>query len=102
MIFKFLNKIRLWLYSFRIRYKTEDNFIDHYVAYDILQQDARAMEMIKRVKKAFEQQQQAINNRVLKMHDPACPDIFNCTKSACFKREPDKIVSDPYRVKRKE
>ena len=94
-----LTKIKLWLYGFRMRHGN-DPFMGC-VAYDVLQTDTRSHEMIKRIRKAFEQQQQAMNIRALKAHDPSCKDLLSCKKKHCFKREPDKIVSEPYEVKRR-
>ena len=59
----------------------------------------RDIEVRKRVKKAFEQQAQAMNARAMMPHDPTCKDPVSCTKKKCFKWEPDLIVSDPYEVK---
>lgn len=36
----------------------------------------------------------------MKPHSGTCEDIFACKKRVCFDREPDKIVSKPYAVKR--
>lgn len=66
------------------------------------QVDQRDIETRKRVKKAFEQQEHAIKCRAIKAHDPSCSDVILCKKRKCFKVEPDKIVSEPYDVKRGE
>ena len=93
---RMLNRIKLWLYKFRM---TQDDAWMGCVVSGTFQTDTRAHEMIKRIRKAFEQQQQAMNTRALKSHDPSCRDLLSCKKKHCFKREPDKIVSGPYEVK---
>lgn len=64
------------------------------------QVDVRTQETIKRVRKAFAAQAQQMQSRAMKAHDPSCDDVQACKKRKCFKWEPDKIVSEPYDVKR--
>lgn len=64
----------------------------------IVQMDIRQYETIRRIRKAFNQQNQAINAMALKPHDSSCKDILNCDKLFCFERVADKIVSDSYAV----
>lgn len=63
-----------------------------------VQEDVRSARAIKNVRKAFNAQQDIMHARSLKSHDILCQDNFTCTKSTCFIREPDKIVSEPYEV----
>lgn len=91
-----IKKIRNWLTS-----KTmicEEPFI--VVGPDMYREDTKAKEAIKRVRKAFKQQESAMNARALRAHDAKCPDALTCKKKKCFTVEPDKIVSDPYIVER--
>jgi hypothetical protein len=60
-----------------------------------LQEDPRTQESIKKTRKAFEAQQEQMSARALKQHAADCPDPWTCTKSPCFKWEPDKIVGEP-------
>lgn len=64
------------------------------------QVDVRTQETIKRVRKSFAAQQQQMQARAMKSHDPSCGDVLLCKKKTCFKWEPDKIVSEPKEVKR--
>ena len=57
-----------------------------------VQEDTRDKATRKRVRKAIEQQQEAMNARALVAHDPSCKDPLTCTKNPCFIRETDKIV----------
>lgn len=60
--------------------------------FPMVQQDERQMETIKRVHKAFKDQQEQMQARAMKAHDSSCVDPVFCTKSPCFVYEPDKIV----------
>jgi hypothetical protein len=64
------------------------------------QTDVRTQETIKRVRKAFAAQEQQMQARAMKAHDPSCGDVQLCKKKKCFKWEPDKIVSEPKEVNR--
>ena len=66
------------------------------------QTDQRTLETIKRVRKAFKEQDAQMQVRAMKAHDPSCGDVQLCKKRKCFKWEPDKIVSEPKVVKRGE
>ena len=65
-----------------------------------VQEDQRAIESRKRVKKAFEEQWEQINQRAIRPHGPHCKDPMTCNKPHCWKWEPDKIVSDEYEVEK--
>lgn len=94
-----LSKILLWWISFKSRF----NFSLIKTPLDTSatsQESSRDIEARKRVKKAFEEQQSAMNARAMKAHDPSCVDPLTCKKRKCFKFAPDKIVSDPYEVKK--
>ena len=54
----------------------------------------------KRVAAAFKAQESQMNARALVSHDPVCENIDKCKKKNCFKFKPDKIVSDPYTIKK--
>lgn len=62
------------------------------------QADVRTLETIKRVRKSFKEQESQMQARAMKAHDPSCLDVVACKKRKCFKFEPDKIVSDSYKV----
>lgn len=62
--------------------KMPDNYIE----------DVATKMAIKRVRAAFEQQQEAMNARALKPHAADCPDPLTCTKENCFTYEPDKLI----------
>ncbi len=49
-------------------------------------------ETIKRVRKAFKEQQMSIDARSMKSHGMEC-DIVSCCKDTCFIIEPDKIIA---------
>lgn len=66
-----------------------------------VQESTRDIASRKRVAKAFAQQQTQMKARALKPHDPTCKDPLMCKQISCFKRVPDKIVSDPYTVQRR-
>lgn len=68
---------------------------------DTVKEDTRTKKVRVRVAQAFEQQQEQMQARSLKPHDPSCKDPLSCTKTSCFERIPDKIVSKPYKVKRR-
>ncbi len=80
-----LNKVKAWIHSKRLM----NNDTSIYVV-PTVQEDTRAIEAVKRVRKAFDQQSQAMNARALKRHQCANPDL--CNKNICFKHVPDKIV----------
>lgn len=60
------------------------------------QEDPRTQETIKRVRKAFKEQERDIQVRALKPHSAVCKDPLACKTKKCFKWEPDKIVGKPY------
>lgn len=55
---------------------------------------------MKKLRKSLDSQLEGANRRALKAHAADCADVLMCTKRVCFKREPDKIVGEPYTVKR--
>lgn len=57
-----------------------------------VQEDPEVAATKKRVRKAFEDQQQQLHARSMKAHNPDCPDTWQCTKDPCFIWQPDKIV----------
>ena len=56
------------------------------------QEDPRTIESVKNTRKAFKQQETAMQFRAMKAHAADCDDTFTCSAEPCFKREPDKIV----------
>ncbi len=62
------------------------------------QEDQSTQDTIKRVRASMKKQQQDMNTRALKSHDPSCSDVFNCRKDPCFVWAPDKIVSESIQV----
>ena len=94
-----IKKIKTWLYSKRA---VRDGGITPCISNNVIQQDTRSHEAIKRVRKAFEQQSEVMHIRSLKRHGSTCKNPDLCTKKICFKWEPDKIVSEPYKVDGKE
>ncbi len=59
----------------------------------ITREDPRVARSIANVRKAFKNQEQAMNARALKPHDGSCKDPLTCKKIKCFEIVPDKIVS---------
>ncbi len=49
-------------------------------------------ERIRRVRKAFKEQEQVMNARAMKSHEAGC-DVINCVKEICFVTQADKIVA---------
>ena len=84
-----IKKIKTWLYSKRA---VRDGGITPCISNNVIQQDTRSHEAIKRVRKAFEQQSEVMHIRSLKRHGSTCKNPDLCTKKICFKWEPDKIV----------
>ncbi len=80
-----LNKVKAWIHSKRLM----NNDITVSVI-PTVQEDTRAIEAVKRVRKAFEQQEKSMNIRSLKRHSCADPDL--CDRRICFKHAPDKII----------
>lgn len=80
-----INKVKAWIQSKRLM----NNDITVSVI-PTVQEDTRSIKAVKRVRKAFEQQQEAMNIRALKRHSCSDPDL--CTKRICFENIPDKIV----------
>lgn len=67
----------------------------------IHQEDTRTTQAIKNVRKAFIEQAKELQARALKPHSASCSDPLTCSKEKCFEPEPDKIVSQPYKVSRR-
>ena len=57
------------------------------------QEDPRTVQSVKNTRKAFKDQQVAMQFRAMKAHAADCDDTFTCTSEPCFKIEPDKIVN---------
>jgi hypothetical protein len=68
----------------------------------LVQTDIRQYRQIKRLRKSLNDQLKKAEEKALTPHDPLCKDVITCTKVNCFKRVPDKIVSKPYEIKRKQ
>ena len=66
------------------------NEITHVVT-PMVQEDTRAIEAVKRVRKMFDEVAESINAMALKRHQCKDPDL--CTKPICFIHEPDIIVN---------
>jgi len=66
----------------------------------IIVQTCARDQMRRRVRKQINNQWEQMSMRALKAHDPSCSDPLFCNKIDCFKRIPDKIVSEPYKVER--
>jgi hypothetical protein len=62
--------------------------------------DVASRRQMKRLRKSLDQQMKSANIRSLKSHGAQCKHMFDCEDHKCFKREPDKIVGEPYEVKR--
>lgn len=62
------------------------------IAVSDAQQDPASVETIKRVRKSFKEQQQAMDARALKAHEISCDDFLTCAKDTCFIQEPDRVV----------
>jgi hypothetical protein len=58
---------------------------------DMVQENARDKEAVKRVRASIKEQQQSMDVRALKPHDPTCLDPISCTKDKCFVFKPDII-----------
>ncbi len=91
-----LNRIKEW---FKSKQLIQSEIIAPTPTHQV---DQRDIETRKRVKKAFEAQKAQMEARTMKAHDPSCKDVSTCNKKKCFKWETDKIVSEPYEVKRGE
>ena len=72
--------------------KTRNKVIRHETYQPVAQQDPRALNSIKETRKDFEAQQEQMQSRAMKAHAADCKDPWTCTKSPCFKWQPDKIV----------
>lgn len=64
------------------------------------QEDQREAETRRRVGNYLEQNKEILIARGMKPHGADCEDNLTCKKDNCFKWQPDKIVSEPYEVKR--
>jgi hypothetical protein len=57
-----------------------------------VQEDPRTVQSVKNTRKAFKQQEAAMQMMAMKAHAAECNDTFTCSAEPCFIREPDKIV----------
>jgi len=91
------------IFSFKV--KPTFNTTSPFVA--ISQEDPRKIQSVKNTRKAFKDQQQAMQMRAMKAHAAECDDTFTCTAEPCFKWESDKVVktetvaADEYNKRRK-
>jgi hypothetical protein len=60
------------------------------------QVDMRERQALRGIKKAFEDQKEAIKAMAFRPHDASCKDNLACTTHPCFIWEPDKIVNYHY------
>lgn len=67
-----------------------DNPVQQTTRVDSVKECTRDKATRARVAKAFESQQQQMQARALKAHEPTC-DPLSCDKNICFKRQPDQI-----------
>ena len=58
-----------------------------------VQEDPRTVQSVKNVRKAFKDQQFAMDARARKAHSSECDDPWTCSSDPCFINSPDKIVS---------
>ncbi len=65
----------------------------------VIQTDVRQRRRMKRLRKSLDQQLVKAEIMGMKPHEAGC-NIEMCFKPVCFEREPDKIVSAPYDIKR--
>lgn len=68
---------------------------------DVVQEDPRDQQAVKRVRAAFDAQQIQMQTRALKKHGSDCIDILNCKKDICFVGSPDQMVGGVYTVDKK-
>lgn len=94
MLTKMWNRIALWWYSFRRKFSPIHEDIANTVTgkSPSTQENHRDNKARQAVRKAFEQQEQSMNARALKPHDPCCSDPLTCAKKICFIKKPDTIV----------
>lgn len=92
-----LNKIKLAIANLRIKplnIPTINPMLSH-------QEDTRTIQSIKRVRQAFEDNQEYISARSMRPHGPNCEDASICENMNCFKWKPDKIIGQPYFVEKR-
>lgn len=87
------NRLKKWYEDIKKRHHIFDEEMTKIVhGKSAVQEDPRAAAVRSSVRKSFEQQEQAMNIRALKPHDPGCKDPLTCTKKICFIKKHDKIV----------
>lgn len=86
---KLFSKIKAYLAT--IGLKTSDVQIK-LKGSSIVTEDESAVNLRKRIHKAFDDQQSELHGRGLVPHSAECQDPLSCVKQPCFKWEPDKIV----------
>jgi hypothetical protein len=67
----------------------------------VVQEDMSWREALERFYPYMREQHQDILARALVKHGAACSDPGICTQEHCWIAEPDKIVGEPYEVKRR-
>ena len=65
----------------------------------VVQSDISQVRKMRRLRNSIDKQLELQKTSSMKPHAVDCS-IVRCTKPLCFIREPDKIVSDSYEVKR--
>jgi homoserine acetyltransferase len=90
-----LKRLKKWLRSFTI--SPLDSPVVMFPV-DTFQEDRSLADVGDRVSKIFDAQQEVMNMRAMKAHDPSCEDSFTCTKEVCWIWEPDKVVSPEYKI----
>ena len=96
-----MSKLKKFLNELITTQNTENSNIPFEKYTKTTQEDARQRETSKRVGAIFEQQAAQLGARAFIAHEIGC-DEWTCTKNPCWKWEPDKIVSEPYKVDGKE
>lgn len=87
-----MNISDFWFYfKTRLKGKSLDNPI---ITTKTTQENPRDAQAVKSFNKSFDAQQQQMQVRVLKPHDPKCEDVWMCKRRKCFRRTPDKIIGE--------
>lgn len=93
-----IRRIKRWIYSKLFLFDEEFTPLTKIISETSCTRDAATR---KRVAKAFEEQQQQMQSRAMKAHDPKCEDPTSCKKTFCYQWAPDKIVKVEIEEKRK-
>lgn len=94
---KIIQKMKTWLYSFKFNKSSEVWSGMSVVAPDIIKEDTRTKDAIKRVVNAFDQQKVNMEMMAKKQHSADCP-VNMCDKTPCFERKSDIIIGKPKKV----